>query len=693
MTSPSSFADLDFYVALPRLTNLALSPDGARLVTSVETLNPKKTGYVSALWEVDPTGVLPARRLTRSRKGESSPVFTDRGDLLFTSRRPDSDDDSDDDGPATLWLLPADGSEARVVCRRPGGVGVVRTAGEVIMLEADVLANASDEADESRIRAARKETKVAAILHSSYPVRFWDHDVGPGVIRLLAAPIPSAPTQAGDQVDQLELRQLTPDARPFDVWGADLASDGSFAVFTWQPMGEKAARVARLERAEIATGERTVVLDLPETNLTEPVISPDGSAVAYTQVDPYTPQRAAYSVLSVVELSTGDHRAVAPDWDQQPAEYRWTPDGKTLVVAADEDGRAPVFAVDVASGRVIRVTSDAAAFSDLQVSPDGATVYALRSSYLGPPAPVRIDLAAALASGEPVAAVALRGPAAEPVLPGRLEEVETTADDGVRIRSWLALPADASPEKPAPVLLWVHGGPVNSWNKWNWRWCPWIMVAHGYAVLLPDPALSTGYGREFIQRGWNAWGNRPYTDVMAAFDAVVARPDIDSTRTAAMGGSFGGYIANWIAGHTDRFQAIVTHASLWSLDQFGPTTDAAIFWRREMDEAMTAGHSPHRFVSEIATPMLVTHGDLDYRVPIGEALRLWYELLTHSALATDDEGRSPHRFLYFPDENHWILAPQNAKVWYQVVLVFLAEHVLGESGVLPETLGVPAISP
>jgi dipeptidyl aminopeptidase/acylaminoacyl peptidase len=146
-------------------------------------------------------------------------------------------------------------------------------------------------------------------------------------------------------------------------------------------------------------------------------------------------------------------------------------------------------------------------------------------------------------------------------------------------------------------------------------------------------------------------------------------------------------MANWIAGHTDRFAAVVTHASLWALDQFGPTTDGAYWWAREMTPEMAAANSPHHHVARIGTPMLVIHGDKDYRVPIGEALRLWYELLTESALPADEHGQTPHRFLYFPSENHWVLHPAHAKLWYQVVLGFLDQHVLGRDVEWPELLG------
>ena len=209
------------------------------------------------------------------------------------------------------------------------------------------------------------------------------------------------------------------------------------------------------------------------------------------------------------------------------------------------------------------------------------------------------------------------------------------------------------------------------------------MAAQGYAVLLPDPALSTGYGTPFVARGWGSWGKAPYTDLMASTDAVEAREDIDESRTAAMGGSFGGYMANWVAGHTDRFRAIVTHASLWALDQFGPTTDAPWYWGREMTPEMARENSPHLSVDQIVTPMLVVHGDHDYRVPIGEGLRLWSEL---AARASGDAAEFPHRFLYFPDENHWVLTPQHAKVWNETVLAFLDHHVLGREWVTPDLL-------
>ncbi|MFD0776136.1 prolyl oligopeptidase family serine peptidase, partial [Streptomonospora algeriensis] len=179
-----------------------------------------------------------------------------------------------------------------------------------------------------------------------------------------------------------------------------------------------------------------------------------------------------------------------------------------------------------------------------------------------------------------------------------------------------------------------------------------------------------------------AWGERTFADLMAVTDAAAARDDVDGTRTAAMGGSFGGYMANWIAGHTDRFQAVVSHASLWSLGAFAGATDYPWAWTAEYGDPLEhperyRSASPQSAADRIRTPMLVVHGDKDYRVPIGEGLRLWWDLVSREVDA---------KFLYFPDENHWVLSPGNTRIWYETVLAFLDHHVLGKDWQRPELL-------
>jgi dipeptidyl aminopeptidase/acylaminoacyl peptidase len=656
MTTP--FDDLDDYLALPRVSGLAVSADGSRVVTTVGELNEKRTEFVTAIWEIDPRGTRPARRLTRGAKGESAPMFGSDGDLLFVSSRPTPEDD---EPPASLWRLPAGGGEAVEVLRMPGGIKTVRVARDAVtaVVSAPLLPSADSIEEDERLRKLRKDNAVTAILHTGYPVRYWDCDLGPDQPHLLEVTGRSDLTpQPGDALREAHF---------------DISADGRFLVTQWRVPAPGASVRTVLARIDLDSGDHYVIADDPDADLGNPAIAPDGSGVAFTRETIASPTCAPR--ITLCQMTFGDKPViVAPDWDRWPVSVAWTRDGAALIVTADQAGRTPIFRIDLNDTAVTQLTADDFAYTEVSPAP-GGVLFALRSSYRTPPHPVRID---------PNGTVTVLPCIEPPGLPGELTEITATAPDGAPIRSWLVLPQERD---PAPLLLWIHGGPLGSWNSWHWRWNPWLLAAHGFAVLLPDPALSTGYGQEFVQRSWGAWGRATFHDLMAATDAACAHPRIDGSRLAAMGGSFGGYMANWIAGHTDRFAAIVSHASLWSLDQFGSTTDAAYYWQREMTAELAEVNSPHRFVGQITTPMLVIHGDKDYRVPIGEALRLWYELLARSGLPAGRDGTSPHRFLYFPTEHHWVQNPAHTKIWYRVVTGFLARHLLGEDVELPELLG------
>nr|WP_211660579.1 S9 family peptidase [Modestobacter muralis] len=664
------------FVALPRLGGLALSPDGSRLVTSVATLDAEGKTWQSALWEVDPAGQRPARRLTRGAAGESSPVFAPTGELLFTSARPDpaAGKDAGEPKPA-LWALSPEGGEARLVLSRSSGVSGVAVAadsGDVVAVTSVVPGAADAEADEQR-RKARTDAGITALLHESYPVRSWDHDLGPAfphVFWVGHVPAESAPAP--------EWRDLTPDAGPPAGAGDDLAisPDGRFVVRSEDVPDGPAGRRSRLVLTQVATGTTRVLVDDPQADVFAPAFSPDSTQVVCVRESASTYAEPPDYTLLLVDVATAATRDLTAGFDRWPGSPQFSAEGTAVFFLADDDGRHALYRVELAGGAPVRLT-DAGAFSDLQVARDGSALYALRSGYDLPAAPVRLD---PTATGQDPAP--LPNPGTISAFPGTLRELDATAPDGTRVQSWLVLPEGASETSPAPLVLWVHGGPLMSWNSWSWRWTPWVLAARGYAVLLPNPALSQGFGQDFVRRGWGEWGGHPYTDLMAAVDAAEALPEIDRTRTAAMGGSFGGYMANWIATQTDRFAAIVTHASLWHLDSFGGTTDSAFYWEREFGDPLTEPrrydqNSPHRYADAIRTPMLVIHGDKDYRVPIGEGLRLWYDLQKRGV---------PSKFLYFPDENHWVLTPGNAAVWYETVLAFLGQHVLGADWQRPELL-------
>jgi dipeptidyl aminopeptidase/acylaminoacyl peptidase len=659
----SGFDSFDEYLALSRVTDLALSPDGERLVAAIAELNRDGNKLISALWELDPSGGQPAQRLTRSDKGESGPAFGPDGGLLFVSGR-----EAEDDDPPALWQLPQVGEASRVLTR-PGGVtkiAVARDAGTVVVASSALPGSADTETEDKR-RQARKDAKVAAVLHTVTPVRYWDHDLGPDEVRLHAA------NTLSEDVEPIDLTP-TP-ARALDEASFTVTADGAHVITSWNVLDEPGFPRGQVREIDTTTGEQRVLADDPNATFGEPALSRDGRWVVCVREQVTTYDDPPRYSLWLIDRASGIGRELVADPDIWPSTPAFSVDGTAIYFLADELGHRPVFRLDVASDTYTRVTASGH-YTNLIVAPDGTTLYALRDHIDTPPTPVRLDAAAT--DG---AATALPAPGTAEV-PGTVQTVQATAADGTTVHGWLALPPTASADAPAPLLLWIHGGPLSSWNGWSWRWNPWLLVARGYAVLLPDPAFSTGYGARMVARGWGQWGGNPFTDLMTITDAVEARDDIDETRVAAMGGSYGGYMANWVAGHTDRFRCIVTHASLWALDQFQGTTDVPGYWAREWglpaeQPERYAEWSPHHFLGKIATPMLVVHGDKDYRVPVGEALRLWWDLQRQGVESS---------YLYFPDEGHWILKPNNARVWYETVWAWLAKHVHDEQWVQPELL-------
>jgi dipeptidyl aminopeptidase/acylaminoacyl peptidase len=671
--------DFDAFLALPRISALRLSPDGQRLVVSVQRPAPDGKKMRSSIWDIDPGGEHPPRRLTRSAPGESVGAFMRDGSLLFTSSRPDPDrkpdGDEEDEDITALWLLPTGGGEARLICAPSGGVHDVRAAREadVVVFSASVHARTADLAADGERHQARKKAGVGALLLEGYPIRHWDHYLGPRERHIFALPLTTDEDEIANPTD------LTPAAGTALLETQyDVSPDGQAIVTAWLDYSQLTDPRQRLMVIDRASGKQAFLTELERFSYEEPTFAPDGRHICCVRRASNEPDEPGDATLWLVDAQTGAGRDLTPQLDLWPSSPTWAADSSAVYFVADRQGAMAVLRVDL-TGAEPTVLADQDAWSDIAPLPAGGALYALRSSYSRPPAVVRLNEPAA---GTAIVPVPTFPELEAPSLPASVERLTARAPDGVEIASWLVRPTEASADQPAPLVVWVHGGPLASWNTWHWRWNPHLLAARGYAVLLPDPALSTGYGLDFIRRGWGRWGEAPFTDLLAAVDGALARPDLDAERTALMGGSFGGYMANWVAGQTDRFRAIVTHASLWELRGFHGTTDFGAWWEREFGDPYTdpsryEAASPHHQLASIRTPLLVIHGERDHRVPISEALRLWTDMARHGV-----EGK----FLYFPDENHWVEKPQNARLWYETVLAFLDEHVLGREWQRPDLL-------
>ncbi|MCD1286769.1 MULTISPECIES: alpha/beta fold hydrolase [unclassified Brevibacterium] len=650
---------------------------------------PDSAGSSSLSHLADIGGETP-RRITRGQQSIAAAALSENGTICFAAKRP-GEDGKDAESPS-LWALPPNG-EARRLAEHDGGFTRIDAKGETLIVEFPVHTWAGTETQHQEYSRERIEAKVSGILHTGFPVRRWDHDLGPGVQTLavadlstLADEFPDVPSELGQAVDDEEgTPARTPSAIDFHHlslppgrlvdWAVD--DNARFALVELEKPIDGRLEAGELWRIDLRGGR-------PPRRLTEPAadhsfgiaaISPDGTRALVTREQFWTPKTNLSMTLMVLDLETGATRPVWPD-----ADFWFSPlwvDDQTLVATADDHGRGSVFIGDVDDPQPRRLAGGPGkkySFSGLRLS--GESVLATASAIDVAPLPIAIDLA----SGE---VSELANPASTIDEEGTLAEVEARAEDGTAVRAWLALPDS---EGPHPLVVFAHGGPWGSWNAWTYRWNPGPFVAAGYAVLLPDPAISTGYGQAMIDRGQQQLGGVPFTDVMALTDEACARAEIDAERIALAGGSYGGYMANWVAGHTgDRFRCIVSHASLWNTTSMGRTTDNASWDEAMREQADT--YSPHLFASDIEVPMLVIHGDKDYRVPIGQGQELWFDLLTKSRTPLDPDGHTQHRFLYYPDEGHWVLGRGNAEVWYRTVLAFLDTHVLGIEAERPRTLG------
>lgn len=669
MTDP--YSDLRAFTASARITALAQSADG-RVIATIAHPDAERSKLLTQLWELPVADGGAPRRLTSGTASVSLAGFTASGDALFT-RREDRDDDL-----AALYLLPRGGGEA-VQIATAAGFDEVRASrdGRVLVFLSPHYPSAVTSEDDLAVAKLRRESGTTGILHESSPVRYWDHDLAAARPQLFIAEL-SPLSESGVDAPELVARRVTglgPDEQIEDL---RVTPDAEAVLATVTTRIRGVDTRSRIVRIRLATGTPgapgaavidTVLAGEHDYRLLD--LDRSGATAIVAESPQVSNAQPVVERVLALDVATGATRPLAPENDDLYEQVVFGEDGELYGVLPDH-GATRIVRIPLDGGPAVRLDRVRRHFSALAVDERGA-VTGLVDGIDAAPAPFR------LVDGEPSP---LPSPLDPVVAGGRLDEVETVAADGTPLRAWIALPAEATGR--LPLLTFIHGGPWGSWNSWTWRWNPWTAVSRGYAVLLPDPAISTGYGARMLDRGWSDLGGAPFDDLMRLVDAAVAREDIDPERTAALGGSYGGYMANWIAGRTDRFRCIVSHAGLYDLDSFRAGTDTAHHWYAHLDDRHNAENSPQAHVDRIVTPMLIIHGDHDYRVPIGQALELWTELLRAQQSST---GENRNKFLYFPDENHWILKPGNAALWYETVLNFCDHHVLGKPWRRPELAG------
>lgn len=650
--------DVSRLVSLGRVSAAVPSPDGTWVAVAVSRLDADGARYVSSLWRVPMSGG-PAVALTRGKSDDRAPCFRHDGALGFLSNR-DLGTGDHDEARSQVWLLPAGGGEPRPITDEPLGVSAFQFAARADVLVALAMALPGIAPEQARRQAADiKKNGPSLLTYSSMPVRHWDHWRPAAVPRLVA--FDGEGGQRRELTPGLVTRELG-DEPCFDV-----SPDGQRVAALWGRPGkdgltDTGVRVLGLDGSVRMLGEE------PGTSYWSPHFSADGHRIAAVRRCP-TPSRFGPVEVGVFEPD-GRFTRLAADADLWFEPAGWTADGRVLALG-ERRGDTAVWAIDEAGVERITGVESGGSHGGLSVATDG-TIVGIRHRSTHPPEAFRVPCQA---GATPVLLSSLSGFTEDDAAAiGQVMPFEVQADDGVSMQGWAVIPHRAS---AAPGLLWIHGGPVGSFGDgWHWRWNALVAASAGFAVFLPNPRGSTGYGQAFVEGIWgNRWGDQCYRDVLTFADAMAAHPAVDPARTAAMGGSFGGYMTNWLGGNTTRFQALVTHASIWSSSAFAGVTDHPGFWRIQMNGGVFGPgreafdrYSPERLAQHWTTPTLVIHGEKDYRCPISEGLALFDALQHHGV---------PSTLAIFPDEGHWIQKPRNIVAWYTTVLEFLETQLAG----------------
>jgi dipeptidyl aminopeptidase/acylaminoacyl peptidase len=375
----------------------------------------------------------------------------------------------------------------------------------------------------------------------------------------------------------------------------------------------------------------------------------------------------------VYNRANGSATEITRAFDLQVDEHVLSLDGNDVYFIAGQRGHHPIFKVSLSGGAPKRILTDVFA-TNLQVTPDGKTLAFLHSSMAAPAEVFRAGddgtglTALTKANPDLIANENLR----------EAEEVEWTGALGKKIHGFVIKPTNFDPGKKYPLLVLIHGGPQSAWyDNWGFRWNPQVFANAGYVVFAPNPRGSIGYGQQFVNEISGDWGGKVYTDIMNGVAHVVRRNSfIDRNRIGAAGASYGGYMVNWIEGHNNdprfQFKVLVSHDGVYNLSSMYGATEELWFpdWEFKgspwTNPAMYQRWSPSNFVRNFKTPILIIHGELDYRVPIGEGLQLF--------TAVQRKGVDS-KLLIFPDEGHWVLKPQNSQLWYHTVLDWLDKYL------------------
>lgn len=654
---------IDDVLKVRRVSDPQVSPDSHWIAYTIADTDKAANKRINQIYLISIDGGEP-RPLTNEKQSSSSPRWSPDGKrLAFVSAR---------DGEPQIWSVEvsegATGSVKKVTNISTGADGPVWSPdGKWIAFTSDVYPDCgNDDCNKQRVEQIA-QGKVRAKIADRLLYRHWmTYKEGKRSHIFVAS------------TDSGEARDLTPgdyDAPPFSLGGPTdyaFSPDSKELAFARNTDKDEARSTnSDIFTVPVAGGEiRRITGENPANDLS-PVYSADGRYIAYrAQSRPSFESDRWRLVLH--DRKTGQSHSVTEQFDSSVESFTFSADGRKIYFSALERGHQPVYELPLGGGAIRKVINDG--FNDdVQQSPDGKSFVLTRQSLTQP-----IEIFRADATGANVTRLTKTNDAllAEFGMKAA-EEVSWEGAAGAKVYGYVVKPANFTATKKWPLIVLIHGGPQGAWNdSWSYRWNPQLFAAAGYVVFMPNPRGSFGYGQKFVDEISGDWGGKVYTDIVNGTAYVTSMPYIDRDRIGAAGGSYGGYMVNWIEGHNNdprvKFGALVSHDGVYNLTSMYGATEELWFPEWEFkgtpwtNPEMYARWSPHMFVKDFKTPLLVVHGELDYRVPIGEGLQLFTALQRQGVES---------KLLVYPDEGHWVLKPQNSELWYNTVLGWFDAHL------------------
>jgi dipeptidyl aminopeptidase/acylaminoacyl peptidase len=669
---PMTFEDM---MSMKRLGETSVSPDGKWLAYSVTTVNLAQNSKTTELWLQALAGGEPTK-LAVAQAGDSGVQFAADGRrILFESSR---------GGSQQVWLAdfdPATGtsSNARKLTAISTEADNAKWApdGHFVLFSSSVFPDcpaavpgdggAGDKCNADR-DAAQAASKVKAQIFTHLLYRHWNHFTGDKRSHLFLV-----------MVETGAVRDLTPndphDVPPFSIEGGggfDISPDSKELAFTEnldpEPATSVSASIFTLELTDSAA--KPVKLSTSAGGNFNPAYSPDGKYLAWR-----SQARAGYESdkfrLFLYDRAGKTATDLMPAFDNWVDEFAWAPNSKAIYLASGREGQAPVTMVTI-DGGVSMIERDGE-FSDLHPLNDGNTIVAAHMTMQQPSEAVAVRMIAGVPLGKRTRPLTHLNDAllTQLDLP-KMDSYWFKAADQTKLQGFVIQPPAFAPARKYPVKFLIHGGPQGAWgDAWSYRWNAELLAANGYVVVMVNPRGSTGYGQAVVDGVNGDWGGKPFSDLMLGLDYAEQHYSfIDKTRECALGGSYGGYMANWILGHTGRFKCIVSHDGLFDAESaFGSTEEDWFnlwefkgrpwdYYGKPDPENPFRKWSPSLSAKNFKTPTLVIHSQLDYRLDVSEGFQLFDTLQLLKV---------PSQMLYFPDEGHWVLKPENSQLWYKTV--------------------------